>query len=149
MNTATANASVAPSNKDTLLQQWKEAAEQLVIARNRESDLRKQVIEAFSTISTEMHSGVENIDVGWGFDLKITHKLDYKLDDAGIDAALEAIERDIEHGELLAERLVSWKPSISVREYGALPAAAKVIIDRVLTIKPAAKSVELKQRGKK
>lgn len=133
------------SNRDTILTQWKDAKAKLDVYQATERALRSQVIEAFSN-EPEDASGVENVDVGWGYTLKITHKLDYNLDNANdyeaTDNALDEIEK-LENGELLAERLVKRKLEISVSEYKKLPPAAKKIIDRVLTIKPASKRVEL------
>jgi len=137
------NTTAPQSNRDTLLASWKEANAQLKHFRTLEGELRKQVIDAFSEQTSEMASGVENVDIGWGHTLKVTHKLEYKLDDTKLDKALEQIEKTVEYGELLAERLVKFKPELSVSEYKKLPGDAKKIIDTVLTIKPAAKSVEI------
>lgn len=135
-----------PSNRDTLLTQWRQAQKLLDEVKAKEAVLRKQVIEAFSEVG-EMYSGVENVDVGWGHQLKIEHKLDYKLDStddyARVDKVLDKIEDTIEHGPLLVDRLVKRTLNISIAEYKKLPPAAKRLIDEVLTIKPASKSVKL------
>lgn len=138
------------SNRDTLLSEWKKTNAERVKFIASERVLRDQVIAAFSEITNEMHSGMETLDLGWGHELKIEHKLDYKLDNANdneaLIKALERIETEIEAGKLLAARLVKWKAEISVSEYKKLPPEAKVIIDGVLTIKPATKAIELKEK---
>lgn len=138
--------------KANLLEAWKTANDKARAAVMIERDLRLQVIEAFSTETNEMASGIENIDIGYGFDLKIQHKLDYKLDNANdceaLDKALDAIETSMEGGKIIAERLVKWKPELSVSEYKLLGNEQRAMIDKVLTIKPASKSLEIKKRGK-
>lgn len=135
------------SNRDTILTQWKEWKAKLDEAKKAEAELRKQVIDAFSEENPDTASGTENIDIGYGYKLKIVHKLEYTLDNANdyekTDKALDEIEESVEHGELLVDRLIRRKLELSVSEYKKLPAAAKKIIDKVVTTKPGAKSVEL------
>lgn len=138
------------SNKDKLLADWKAASTQLKILKADETALRAQVIEAFSTETDPQKSGVENVDVGWGYTLKIEHKLDYKLDTSDklnpndkVAKVLLEIERGMPGGNIIADRLVKWKPEVSVTEYKLLSPENKTRIDKVLTIKPASKSVEL------
>lgn len=139
------------SNKVALLEDWKATDERLKELRVEEKNKREEVIEAYSEETDEMASGTESIDIGFGHDLKIEHKLTYsfeKISNEEVDKALDEIADKCEGGEILAERLVTWKPSISVSEYKKLPADAKKIIDRVLTIKPSSKSIKIHKRGK-
>lgn len=143
----------AISNRDALLTSWKNAKDALTTATLAERELRSQVIAAFSETNDEMYSGTESIDIGFGYDLKIVHNLKYTLDNSNdfekTDKALDEIEAALgDIGELIVDRLVKRKLEISVSEYKELPPEAKKIIDRVLTIKPASKSVEIKKRGK-
>lgn len=92
-----------------------------------------------------MASGVENVDTGMG-KIKITHKLEYKftgVPNDRIDTMLDAIEKSQEGGNVIAERLVIWKPELSVSEYKRLMPQQKALVDAILTIKPASKSIEL------
>lgn len=141
----------APNDRDAALMLWQEAKAVLTETTLIEKDLRATCINLASSITDEMHSGVENVDIGSGFDFKITHSLSYKLssadDYAEMHKALDAIEKG-ENGALLADRLVKAKYEISKKEYDLLPAWAKKLIDPVLTITPAAKSVEIKKRAR-
>lgn len=131
------------NDPDTILTEWRKAKAALDNAKAIESALRARVIETRSEFAAvEDHEGTENIDIGFGYKLKIVHALDYKLGDEA-DAALDAIEATGAEGKFIAERLVSWKPSLSVREYKSLDGEFKKIIDRALTIKPKAKTVTL------
>ena len=135
------------NNKFALLQAWKEAKEALDRVKLAEADMRKQVVEVFSEhFDGEIFSGMENIDVGQGYNLKIEHSLDYKLDQEKIESVLDEIEAKIEGGAVLAERLCKVKYELSVSEYKKLPEAARLMVDKILTIKPASKSVKLAER---
>lgn len=142
MNTANVT-----TNKDALLTQWKEASELLAKIKVTEAELRKQVVEAFSNDAKPGHSGTENVDVGWGHKLKIEHKLNYKLDNsddcAKLDKVLDSIEKSMEGGNIIAERLVKWSPELSIREYKLLSPENKKRIDTVLTITDGTPSVTL------
>jgi len=136
-----------PTNKDALLADWKKAKAELDEIKAREALLRGMVVEVFSQENDPMKSGVENVDVGWGFKLKIEHKLNYKLDNANdcekLNSVLDRIEKSVIGGNIIAERLVKWSPELKLSEYKLLTAEQKALIDSVLTVTPATKSVEL------
>lgn len=142
------------SNRDKVLADWNASKVALANLTLQERELRKMVVDIFSDAQAfpEMASGTESIDIGFGHDLKITHKLDYKLDNANdceeLHKVLREIETSMEGGHIIAERIVKWKPELSVSEYKLLSPENKARLDRVLTIKPASKSVEIKKRGK-
>lgn len=134
-------------DRDKLLAEWKEKKAAFDALQTAERDLRKQVIDAFSQEESEMASGVERVDIGYGFDLKIQHSLDYKLGARDlVNSALDEIEKSQEGGNVISERLVNWKPELSISNYRLLTAHQKAIIDRVLTIKPASKSIKIEPR---
>jgi len=140
--------------QSALLDKWNSAKNLLKDATATESELRTQVIESFSTVADEMYSGVENIDLGYdNFELKITHNLRYTLDNANdyeaVDNACDRIEALI--GEVLTNRLIKRKLELSVSEYkklGDVSAEALKEINKVLTIKPASKAIEIKKRAR-
>jgi len=138
------------NEQDQLLSAWKAADNAKKEATAKELELRNKVIEAFSDITDEMHKSIENIDLGYDrYELKIGHKLNYKLADSeAVKLALQQIATSVEGGHIYAERLVKWKPELSVSEYDKLPGGLRSTIDRVLTITPATKSLEIKQRSK-
>lgn len=128
-----------------VLDAWTASKRAFLDAQAKERELRAEVLALFSNeMNNPMASGVENIDTGVG-KLKVTHKLEYKLesDNDKVDAMLDKIEKSMEGGNIIAERLVMWKPEISVREYKLLTPAQKLLVDPILTIKQASKSVEL------
>lgn len=138
----------------SLLTAWDAAKKTLAEAMMTERELRAKVIEQFSEVTDEMFSGTETIDLQYdSYDLKIVHNLDYKLDNANdyekVDNALDRIENLI--GEVLTDRLVKRKLELSVSEYkklGDVSKEAVTVINEVLTVKPASKSIEIKKRAR-
>jgi len=140
--TEAATSSVTPpTNSQQVFDLWLKAKEELAKWQAEERALREQVVAAKSD-KPEMFSGTENIEVPGG-KLKIVHKLDYKIvvDGDKLDAALLKIEQSMEGGNIIADRLVTYKPELSVREYKLLTPAQQAVIDKCIEIKPAAKSV--------
>lgn len=146
MNTNAATAAVQANGnyRMAVLDAHRQSVATLKAAKEAEAQLRAEVISLFSErVNDANASGVENIDTGMG-KLKITHKLNYTLGNADlVDKALDLIEKSQEGGNVIAERLVSWKPELSIREYKLLSAQQKAYIDTVLTVKPGTPSVEL------
>jgi hypothetical protein len=140
-------ANYKPNSKDDLLTFQQTVGALAKTARDVELLLRRQLVEAFSTQAKPGHSGTENINVGWGYILKVVHAIDYKLDTADDSAkvteALNKIEKSMEGGNIIADRLVKWKPELSVSEYKKLGPAQKALIDGVITVKDSTPSVEL------
>lgn len=144
INAATAAVQANGNYRMAVLDAHRQAAAEAKAANEKERQLRAEVIKLFSERADDaMASGVENVATGIGT-LKITHKLNYNLGNADlVDKALDAIEKSQEGGNVIAERLVKWKPELSVREYKLLTPKQKALIDAVLTITPGAASIEI------
>ena len=128
-------------NRLELLKEWQTTASELARLKKEESILRQQVIDRFSKVSID-HEGTETVMLD-GFDLKIRHALNYNLDDSlALRKTISRIGRLI--GDELAERLVIFKPSLSVSEYRKLRPKAKELIDRHIVTAPASKQLEIK-----
>lgn len=135
------------NNKYALLDAWKDAKDALDRVKAAEASLRADLVEAFSVHhAEEIFSGMENIDVGKGYDLKIEHSLSYKLDQEKVESVLDEIEAKFEGGSVLADRLCKVKYELAVSEYKKLPEEARKLVDKILTISPASKSVKLQER---
>ncbi len=128
-----------------VLWQWSEIAKQLKELRDLESKLRKQVIEDFFGETAGIREGTEKHKLPEDWQLIARFSATYSLDKPGlVAAALTELEQSGEDGKFVAERLVSWKPQLSVAEYRKLSAAHDAIISKVLTIKEASTQLELK-----
>jgi hypothetical protein len=130
---------LSPADRvNDLISAWQDAKAALDNAKAAESLLRERVVAAYfanAEIGTSHH-------VDGDRDVVCVKKYSYTLDKAGTSCAQQDIAVII--GVELAQRLVNWKPELSVSEYKKLPDAARVIIDNVLTIKPATPTIEVK-----
>ncbi len=129
------------TNYDTLVAEWISADETLRAAKAREKELREQVVEA---VFGDAPTGTNNHALPTGGTLSCVKKLNYKLDTDATLLAQGNLAGII--GADLTQRLVRWKPELSISEYNKLPADARVIIDAALTITPATPTLEFKAR---
>lgn len=138
--------------RDQLVMQWEQAKKASDNAIALERTLRTQVVDLCFPADTRK-VGTNNLDLGRGVKLKAVTGLRYTLDKADdaarTNAAVDAIEQTGNEGEFIAERLVKWKPELSVSEYKKLDMTnpthkrIKDIIDGVLTITPESAQVEI------
>ena len=134
-------------DKSQLLEIWCEANEALKDAKEKESELRLKVVNAFFPIHTNEGTTMEDLGDGWK--LKAVFKMTRTLaDKEKVDEALTKIEKIAMEGQSIAAMLINWKPSLDKKTYDKLSTFAvgqdcKRIIDTVLTIKPASTSLEL------
>lgn len=145
---APANASIpaeiAAMTRDKRLQLWEAAAQRLDEAKVREMELR---IAIFKLEFPNAKEGTNTVELGNGYELKGVRKISYDLDkDTNkVELALKSVANVDAEGAFLAERLVSWKPLLSVKEYKLLGNGAyKTAIDMVLTTKDGAPTLEVK-----
>ena len=142
INTATLTAKLAEhENAKTQLEYWKKI----------EGELRQEI---FRNVFANPKEGVNNFVIGNGMTLKAKHTINYTLKEtkegAETSAILDQIEKLGNEGSFLAERLVSWKPDLSLKEYKELDPAnndthkqIKALVDTVLTTKPGMPTLEV------
>jgi hypothetical protein len=125
-----------------LLDEWAAAVAAAAAAKlviEKEQELRKQVASLFFT---EPKEGVNTIDLAQKWKLKLTYKVDRKVDEASIAAVKEQLT---EMG-ISIDTLLQYKPSLATSAYKSLvdvnPLAGK-IFDQALIIKPASPTLEL------
>lgn len=135
----------------TKLQAWHETQAMLAYLVNVERHMRTAAFDLYFPGYREAgESGLKNYDLGGGYVLKGTPAVNYKLDKDAIDDTLAKIAKLGAEGALLADRLVTFKPDLSVTEYKKLDpsasrqqAKAKDLIDGVITITPGLPKLEL------
>lgn len=130
--------------RDGLLMEWQRRKDALNQAKADELEARNFIV-AFEF--PDGHEGMNTKELGNGYQLKAGIKLNYSLDGDNdkIEAALSAIESVGPEGKFVAERLVTWTPSLSLTEYRELAPSYKAIIDTVVTIKPGTPTLEIKE----
>ena len=127
--------------RDTLIQKWLDAKAASASAVETERVLRQQVMTAFYP-EAQPEKGTFNQELGNGYKLKFGFKQNITLNSALVNDALAEIERTGEEGKFIAERLVKFKPELSLTEYANLSDNHRRIIDRIVTTKPASPTIE-------
>lgn len=124
------------------LQEWNEAlvaATEAKKAIEKEQALRKEIMALFFPTPEE---GTNKVDLGSGWTLKATHKIDRKID----EAALPAVFQQLREMGVNPDPLVRAVPSLETKAYKSLaqinPDASRVF-DQALTIKPGSPTLEL------
>ena len=133
-------------NRDAKILAWEAAVKALAAAKDAEAALRKEVLaEAFAFDPEALREGTENFELGNGYKLKALFKISRNLnnENEAVDKVLAKIEKTGPEGVFIAERLVKWKPELSVTEYKKLPEKFKKLFDEVVTSKEAMPSLEL------
>lgn len=134
------------ANRDAKILAWEAAVKALAAAKDAEAALRKEVLaEAFAFDPEALREGTENFELGNGYKLKAVFKISRNLnnENEAVDKVLSKIEKTDPEGAFIAERLVKWKPELSVSEYKKLPEKFKKMFDEVVTSKEAVPSLEL------
>ena len=134
------------ANRDAKILAWDAAVKALAAAKDAEAALRKEVLaEAFAFDPEALREGTENFELGNGYKLKAVFKISRNLnnENEAVDKVLSKIEKTGPEGAFIAERLVKWKPELSVSEYKKLPEKFKKLFDEVVTSKEAMPSLEL------
>lgn len=141
-------------NVDAVLMAWREAKDLLDKCKNSEMIFRRAVFELKFPTPTE---GTQRTPLGNGWNIKAVFGYNYKLANKQdeTEKALEAMAKIGPKAEFVADRLVKWSPEMSVSEYREVVAAAaagdadmialKALLDSVLTITPAAPSLEIEE----
>lgn len=134
------------AQQDLLVANWRKAQEALESAKAIEAELRKQVaVEVFAYDENALKKGTENVELGRGWKIKGEFKLSYSLnnkDDATLKM-LEKLKKAGAEGQFIAERIVKFKPELSVTEYNNLNDKQKAIVDTVVSVKSAMPSISL------
>lgn len=128
-----------------LIKSWNEAKLTLEAAKKLEMELRSKVIE--SEFVNHKEKGTENVELGAGYKLKAVFKQSITFVNSNkegeVEKALTKLEKMGSEGAFIAERIVRWKPELSVTEYDKLDTKYRKVIDEIIVTKPATPSLEL------
>lgn len=137
------------AQRNALLKAHQDSVNALNEAKALESKLRMEVLTSlFSYDENNLRSGTENIDLGDNWVCKAEFKTSHKLDnkDNAVEYMLDKLESMGEEGKFLAERIVKFKPELSLTEYKTLPSEYRAIVDTVVTTKNSLPTVSIVQR---
>lgn len=130
---------------NSILLEWKNAKGVLDAAKDKEMSLRKVIVEESGLFDANSGQGTENYELGNGWKLKAVKKLNYSVDNTdnkayGILAAISELDPVSAH---LAQKVLSFTPSLRLTEYRELGPQAKALLDTIITTKPASPTLEL------
>lgn len=123
-------------SRDDQILAWNEAKKELDALKEREMEMRKHIV---SSQFDEDKVGTQNVELGNGWKLKAVTTVRYNVerDTEKVDDVLDQLE------DWQAERLVKWKPELSVSEYKKLDDADREKVDSILTIVPGSPTLTL------
>ena len=124
------------------LLEWETAKAEVLLAKpiiEKEQALRKEVQAMFFPIPVE---GTNNFELSGGYKLRLTYKIDRKVD----EGALEAVKEQLQSMGVNPDTLIEMKPILVLKAYRGLVqinADAAKIFEQALTIKPGSPTLEL------
>lgn len=126
------------------LTEWMELAKELSRVKAEEMALRKDLFDHSFPSPTE---GTQRADLQENWKLKGEYKLNRKIDEAALPAVLDTLR---EVFRVDTEKLVKFKPEMSVSEYKKLPPEAIKVMDQALVVSPGTPSLTVEPpKGKK
>ena len=118
------------------LTQWFNAKNKLAEVKALEMELRK---ELFADAFLDPTEGANNYDMGDGYTLRGQYKLDRQID-IGAFAALKETMRE---KAINPDKLVTFKPALSVKAYRVLDDDERAFFEQCLIIKPGTVSLSI------
>ena len=144
-------------DQNTLLAEWRASKAALDLAKEQEAQHRARVgMEIFYNA----RPGANTIELGGGYRCTYTPKINYKLmvpvdenQQMTINTAMENLademRRASNEGAFIFERLVKFKPELSVSEYKKLSPELKAVVDPYVITSEGAPTLEIKDPAKK
>jgi hypothetical protein len=132
---------LAEKREETLVT-WYHAVEEALTAKSiieNEQALRKEVASLFFLDPQE---GTNTYDLPAGYKLKLTHKIDRKVD----EAALEAVKVQLKEINISIDTLIKYEPKLETKTYKGLKqvnAEAAKVFEQALIVKPASPTLEV------
>ena len=136
-----------------LVAEWKECRDTFEYYKEKEQNYRARI---GMLVFPDAKSGAETKELGAGYRITYTPKTNYTLKppadgpaDCKIVDAMTMLADEMRlasnEGAFIFERLVSWKPSLSVAEYKRLSPELRKIVDRYVTTSEGAPSISIKE----
>lgn len=102
-------------SRDQLLMLWNNLKDTLETVKKNEMELRKYIVAREFPNKKE---GINSVQLGNNYVLKTTIKFNYRLDDnKKVEEGLDKIALIGNQGKFIAERLISWKPNLVLKEF--------------------------------
>lgn len=134
------------------LAEWYEVQQELSRLKQKESLMRSRIYKFFFKEPKEGTNKVPLND-GTGAELKAQRVIDRKVDPGTLDALREAQRVNWGEGhqpgtlpnvpKLALDKLVKWKPELSVKDYRELSEEERIYFDQCLIIKDGSPQLEI------
>ena len=133
------------AERDQLLANWRSAYDTLSVAKSREMELRKRIVEETDLFDPNKQSGTQTVELGNGWKLKAVKKLNYIVANKEGEAfeKLHELSALSEVAAFKAKKLFRFDANLSITAYKDLDASERAIIDEIVTTKQASPSLEL------
>jgi hypothetical protein len=124
--------------REKLVMAWleaKDAADAVKEIIANELEKRK---ELFAFLYQAPKEGVNKLELGEGYSIKGTYKLDRKVD----EAVLQTVMEELATTGANPDALIEWKPALKTAVYRELTVEQIAIMDKALIIKPSTPTLE-------
>lgn len=125
------------NNWDATKAQIEELEKQLRPLKAKEMEMRKGIAGSIAG-AMEVKEGVNKYTLPDGRVLKLTHKIDRKVEEPEIAATRELFEQQNDTGGVTFDALLRVKYELSKRDFDKLPEAAAKVASRMVVSKDAA-----------
>ena len=142
MQTATA---LSVQERNQLIVEWKQAAEELAAWKEKEMALRLQLAADTAMFNPGIESGTQTYQLGGGWKLKLERKIAYKIENKQGEA-FAVMHQLCQMGEgtaRVAKELFSFEANLRTGEYKKLTPEERAVVDTILTTKPATPSLSM------
>ena len=123
------------------IMEWLKVKDELAKVKAKEAILRSKIHKTFFRTPNE---GTNNFDLGNGYKLKYTHKLQRDID----ESMLTNLQEQFKEHAINVDTLVERKPSLKLKNWRDLTEEQHAIFDQCVTTKPASGTLEfVKPKG--
>ena len=130
------NEEVKPHINLADLKKWSDMAEELKQLKAKEAALR---LKLFKSVFVEPKEGTNKFNLAAGYILKATLPINRKVD----IVAFEAMKDQLIAAHIKADKLVTFKPELSVSQYRALDEEELKLVDQFLIISEGSPQMEI------
>lgn len=135
---------------DGMVLEWDQAKKQLDIVKAKEIELRRKIVFECGRFTAQKQEGAETLDLGSGWKLKATKKINYSVankDGEAFDVLAKLTAMGSETVSFLAEKLFSFDARLSTTNYkelGRVNSDAQRLVNQIVTTKEGTPELELK-----
>lgn len=137
--------------KEEKLARWEKVSAKAKELKDEEMKLRNELLFDYFKYDGDDRKGTTNYPLENNCKLKAIFKLNFKLENKNDETRdmVDELRAHSTEAAFVADRLVKWKPEISISDYNQLSLEFKTIVDTVLTISPGTPTLDIMYPKKK